>query len=63
MASVPSVPGLNCTQLVNVAIFGEALLAEIRWPLEATPSCVVSSTLRTKSHPLPWVLCWVWEVG
>lgn len=25
MASVPSVPGLNRTQLVNVAIFGEAL--------------------------------------
>lgn len=58
MASVPSVPGLNRTQLVNVAIFGEALLAEIRWPLEATPSCVVSSSLRTTSYPLPWGALW-----
>lgn len=28
MAYVPSVPGLNRTQLVNVVIFGEALGAE-----------------------------------
>lgn len=34
VASVPSVPGLNSTQLVNVAILGEALWAQIRWPLE-----------------------------
>lgn len=41
VASVPSVPGLNRTRLVNVAIFGEALWAVIGWLLEATPSWVL----------------------
>lgn len=53
VASAPSVPGLSRTQLVNVAIFGEALWTGIRAPLEATPGWVASSSLRTESHPLP----------
>lgn len=50
VASVPSIPGLNRTQLVNVAVFGEAL------PLgrdQVTPSGVVFKLL-TKSHLLLW---------
>lgn len=37
VASVPSVPGLNRTQLVRVAIFGEALWAETGRPGKLPP--------------------------
>lgn len=38
VASVPSVPGLNRTQLVRVAIFGEALWAETGRPGKLPPA-------------------------
>lgn len=48
MASVPRVPGLNRTQLVNVGIFGEAL------------TCMVLSYWRPKkkSQLVLWELWW-----
>lgn len=53
VASVPSVPGLNRTQLVNVAIFGETLWAETRSP----KSCGFE-LFDARKLLLPWELWW-----
>ncbi|XP_030695036.2 cell surface glycoprotein MUC18 isoform X1 [Globicephala melas] len=59
VASVPSVPGLNRTQLVNVAIFGSPWMALRERKMWVKENSVLNLSCEASGHPRPSV---VWSV-
>ncbi|KAM8817578.1 cell surface glycoprotein MUC18 isoform 2-T2 [Rhynchonycteris naso] len=60
MASVPSVPGLNRTQLVNVAIFGSPWMAVKKRKVWVQENTMVNLSCEASGHPRPTIS---WSVG
>ncbi|XP_065738232.1 cell surface glycoprotein MUC18 [Phocoena phocoena] len=59
VASVPSVPGLNRTQLVNVAIFGSPWMALRERKMWVKENSVLNLSCEASGHPRPSI---VWSV-
>ncbi|KAF6332450.1 hypothetical protein mRhiFer1_000778 [Rhinolophus ferrumequinum] len=55
MASVPSVPGLNRTQLVNVAIFGPPWMALKQRKMWVQKNAVLNLSCEASGHPRPTI--------
>ncbi|XP_003418238.2 cell surface glycoprotein MUC18 [Loxodonta africana] len=55
MASVPSVPGLNSTQLVNVAIYGSPWMASKERKLWVKENEVMRLSCEASGHPRPTI--------
>ncbi|XP_037697649.1 cell surface glycoprotein MUC18 isoform X3 [Choloepus didactylus] len=55
LASVPSVPGLNRTQLVNVAVYGSPWMASKERKLRVRENEVVSLSCEASGHPRPTI--------
>ncbi|ELK12069.1 Cell surface glycoprotein MUC18 [Pteropus alecto] len=55
MASVPSVPGLNRTQLVNVAIFGPPWMALKERKMWVQENVVLNLSCEASGHPRPTI--------
>ncbi|XP_078195811.1 cell surface glycoprotein MUC18 isoform X1 [Callithrix jacchus] len=55
MASVPSIPGLNRTQLVNVAIFGPPWMAFKERKLWVKENMVLNLSCEASGHPRPTI--------
>ncbi|XP_016063129.1 PREDICTED: cell surface glycoprotein MUC18 [Miniopterus natalensis] len=60
VASVPSVPGLNSTQLVNVAIFGPPWMALKERKMWVQENMVLNLSCEASGHPRPTIS---WSVG
>ncbi|XP_059959683.1 cell surface glycoprotein MUC18 isoform X2 [Mesoplodon densirostris] len=60
VASVPSVPGLNRTQLVNVAIFGSPWMALRERKMWVKENSVLNLSCEASGHPRPSI---VWSVN
>ncbi|XP_068844676.1 cell surface glycoprotein MUC18 isoform X3 [Capricornis sumatraensis] len=59
LASVPSVPGLNRSQLVNVAIFGPPWMASREKKMWVKENSVLNLSCEASGHPRPSI---VWSV-
>ncbi|XP_066227835.1 cell surface glycoprotein MUC18 isoform X1 [Saccopteryx leptura] len=60
MASVPSVPGLNRTQLVNVAIFGSPWMVVKKRKVWVQENTMVNLTCEASGYPRPTIS---WSIG
>ncbi|XP_066102881.1 cell surface glycoprotein MUC18 isoform X3 [Saccopteryx bilineata] len=60
MASVPSVPGLNRTQLVNVAIFGSPWMVVKKRKVWVQENTMVNLTCEAAGYPRPTIS---WSIG